>query len=158
MFRLSSGKALARSANLVARRTYAEATGDFLKLQFTLPHETLFAGSQVTQVNLPAQSGQVGILANHVPTVEQLSPGVVEVFEGGSSKKYFVSGGFATVQPDSTLSVNSVEAFPLESFSLENVRSLVSEANKNTSSSDEKVAAEAAIQLEVLEILQGALK
>lgn len=112
----------------------------------------------MTQVNLPAQSGQVGILANHVPTVEQLSAGVVEVFEGSSSKKFFVSGGFATVQPDSTLSINSVEAFPLDSFSQENVRSLVAEANKNASSSDEKVAAEAAIQLEVLEALQAALK
>ncbi|SCU90764.1 LADA_0F06304g1_1 [Lachancea dasiensis] len=159
MFRLSSGRAIARSTNMViARRTYAEAAGDFLKLQFALPHETLFAGSKVTQVNLPAQSGQIGVLANHVPTVEQLAPGVVEVFEGASSKKYFVSGGFATVQPDSTLSVNSIEAFPLESFSSENVKSLISEATKNASSSDEKVAAQASIQLEVLEILQGALK
>ncbi|SCU81892.1 LAFA_0C07822g1_1 [Lachancea sp. 'fantastica'] len=158
MFRLTSARSIARSVNLVSKRTYAEAANDFLKLQFALPHETLFAGSKVTQVNLPAQSGQVGILANHVPTVEQLSPGVVEVFEGGSSKKFFVSGGFATVQPDSTLSVNSVEAFPLDSFSSENVRSLISEANKNVSSSDEKVAAEAAIQLEVLEVLQAALK
>ncbi|CEP63956.1 F1F0 ATP synthase subunit delta LALA0_S09e06282g [Lachancea lanzarotensis] len=158
MFRLSSAKCVARSVNLMSKRTYAEAASDFLKLQFALPHETLFAGSKVTQVNLPAQSGQVGILANHVPTVEQLSPGVVEVFEGGSSKKYFVSGGFATVQPGSTLSVNSVEAFPLDSFSSEHVRSLIAEANKNVSSSDEKVSAEAAIQLEVLEVLQAALR
>lgn len=158
MFRLSGGRVLLRSVNTIGRRTYAEAAGDFLKLQFALPHQTLFAGSKVTQVNLPAQSGQVGILANHVPTVEQLSAGVVEVFEGSSSKKFFVSGGFATVQPDSTLSINSVEAFPLDSFSQENVRSLVAEANKNASSSDEKVAAEAAIQLEVLEALQAALK
>ncbi|SCU80421.1 LAME_0B03070g1_1 [Lachancea meyersii CBS 8951] len=158
MLRLSSARTLTRSANLVAKRTYAEATGDFLKLKFALPHETLFAGSKVTQVNLPAQSGQIGILANHVPTVEQLAPGVVEVFEGSSSKKFFVSGGFATVQPDSTLSINSVEAFSLDSFSSENVKSLIAEANKNTSSSDEKVAAEAAIQLEVLEVLQAALR
>lgn len=158
MFRLTSARTLARSAVTVTKRTYAEATGDFLKLQFALPHETLFAGSKVTQVNLPAQSGQIGVLANHVPTVEQLAPGVVEVFEQGSSKKYFVSGGFATVQPDSTLSITSVEAFPLEKFSQENVRSLLAEANKNTSSTDEKVAAEAAIQVEVLEALQAALK
>lgn len=158
MFRLSGLKSLARTANLVSKRTYAEAAGDFLKLQFALPHETLYAGSKVTQVNLPAQSGEIGILANHVPTVEQLAPGVVEVFEGGSSKKYFVSGGFATVQPDSTLSITSVEAFPLESFSKDSVRSLLAEASKNTSSSDEETAAEAAIQVEVLEALQAALK
>jgi F-type H+-transporting ATPase subunit delta len=30
-----------------------------------------------------------------------------------------VSGGFAVVQPDSRLSVNAVEAYPLEDFSAE---------------------------------------
>lgn len=159
MFRLNVAKSLARSMNLVAKRSYAEAaTSDVLKLQFALPHETLYAGSKVTQVNLPVQSGRIGVLANHVPTVEQLSPGVVEVFEGTSSKKYYVSGGFAAVQPDSTLCITSVEAFPLESFSQENVKSLLSEANKNINSSDETVAAEAGIQVEVLESLQAALK
>ncbi|GCE99663.1 delta subunit of the central stalk of mitochondrial F1F0 ATP synthase, atp16 [Zygosaccharomyces mellis] len=159
MFRLNAARTLTKSVNAVAKRTYAEAAAnDFLKLQFALPHETLFAGNKVTQVNLPAKSGGLGILANHVPTVEQLSPGVVEIFEGSNTKKYFVSGGFASVQPDSTLCVTSVEAFPLESFSQENVKSLISDASKNLNSSDEKVAATAAIQLEVLEALQAALK
>nr|AAC15908.1 ATP synthase F1 deta subunit [Kluyveromyces lactis] len=158
MFRLSAARTLAKSVNtVVAKRTYAEAADGALKLQFALPHQTLFSGTPVTQVNLPAKSGQIGILANHVPTVEQLVPGVVEVLEG-SSKKFFVSGGFATVQPDSTLAITSVEAFPLESFSPENVRSLLAEAQKNVSSADEVAAAEAAIQLEVLEALQAALK
>ena len=32
---------------------------------------------------------------------------------------YIVSGGFAIVQPDSQLSINAVEGFPLEDFSAE---------------------------------------
>ncbi|SCU84493.1 LAMI_0C07690g1_1 [Lachancea mirantina] len=158
MFRPVAVRTLFRTSQIVSKRGYAEAAEGFLKLQFALPHQTLYGGSQVTQVNLPAQSGQIGVLANHVPTVEQLAPGVVEVFEGNSSKKYFVSGGFATVQPDSTLSITSAEAFPLDSFSTESVRSLLSEAGKDLSSSDEKIAAEAAIKIEVLEALQAALK
>ncbi|QLL34454.1 hypothetical protein HG536_0G03160 [Torulaspora globosa] len=159
MLRLNTTRNLSRSLNLVSKRFYAEAApSSFLKLQFALPHETVSAGSEVTQVNLPAQSGRIGILANHVPTVEQLTPGVVEVFEGSQSKKYFVSGGFATVQPDSTLCITSVEAFPLESFSQENIKSLLSEAKNKVNSSDERTAAEAAIQIEVLESLQSALK
>lgn len=40
--------------------------------------------------NIPAVSGDMGILANHVPTVEALRPGLVEVIESaGSSKKFF---------------------------------------------------------------------
>ena len=41
-------------------------------------------------MNIPAESGEMGILANHVPAIEQLKPGLVEVLEeGGASKKFF---------------------------------------------------------------------
>lgn len=33
--------------------------------------------------------------------------------------KITVSGGFAVVQPNSTLSINAVEAYPIEEFSIE---------------------------------------
>lgn len=79
----------------------------------------------------------MGILANHVPSIEALRPGVVEVVESGNaSKKFFsefrrdmgthnetnatiVSGGFATVHPNNKLTVNVVEAAPLDAFSPE---------------------------------------
>jgi hypothetical protein len=42
------------------------------------------------QVNIPAESGEMGVLANHVPSIEQLKPGLVEIVEeGGASKKFF---------------------------------------------------------------------
>ncbi len=41
-------------------------------------------------MNLPAATGDMGILANHVPSIEALRPGVVEVIESGNaSKKFF---------------------------------------------------------------------
>jgi F-type H+-transporting ATPase subunit delta len=79
----------------------------------------------------------MGILANHVPSIEPLRPGVVEVIEAAGSKKWFgeqqlllrlrlltgyssaVSGGFATVHPNNRLTINAVEAAPLEDFSLD---------------------------------------
>jgi F-type H+-transporting ATPase subunit delta len=70
------------------------------------------------QVNLPAETGEMGVLANHVPSIEQLKPGLVEVIEeAGGSKQFFLSGGFAVVQPGSQLSINAVEGYPLEDFS-----------------------------------------
>ena len=72
------------------------------------------------QVNLPAETGDMGVLANHVPSIEQLKPGLVEIIEEqGGSKQFFLSGGFATVQPGSVLSINAVEGYPLEDFSAE---------------------------------------
>jgi F-type H+-transporting ATPase subunit delta len=44
------------------------------------------------QVNIPAESGEMGILANHVPSIEQLKPGLVEIIEeSGGSKQFFCS-------------------------------------------------------------------
>lgn len=113
----------------------------------------------------------MGILANHVPTIEQLKPGLVEIIEesSGNSKQYFralhvfsmrsrplltlgslVSGGFAVVQPDSQLSINAVEGYALEDFSADSVRSQLAEAQKiasgNGSAQD---IAEANVEIEV---------
>jgi F-type H+-transporting ATPase subunit delta len=111
----------------------------------------------------------MGILANHVPSIEQLKPGLVEVIEeSGGSKQFFcmgvsfpikchylmdiptVSGGFATVQPNSELSINAVEGYPLEDFSVEAVRSQITEAQKIAGGSgSEADIAEAKVELEV---------
>jgi F0F1-type ATP synthase epsilon subunit len=64
-----------------------------------------------------------------------------------------VSGGFATVQPNSVLSINAVEGYPLEDFSAEAVRCQIAEAQKvaNGSGSEQDIA-EAKIELEVRDI------
>lgn len=112
----------------------------------------------------------MGVLANHVPSIEQLKPGLVEVIEeSGGSKQFFrtssinhsypftsliiiriVSGGFAVVQPGSTMSINAVEGYAIEDFSAEAVRSQISEAQKIASGSGSEIdIAEAKIELEV---------
>ncbi|KAJ9161146.1 Epsilon subunit of F1F0-ATP synthase N-terminal [Coniochaeta hoffmannii] len=142
------------------RRGYAEAVSDKIKLSLSLPHQAIFKSADVVQVNIPAESGEMGVLANHVPSIEQLKPGLVEVIEeGGSSKQFFLSGGFAIVQPNSVLSINAVEGYSLEDFSADNVRAQISEAQKvaNGNGSEQDIA-EAKIELEVLESLQAVLK
>ncbi|CAG8524165.1 10862_t:CDS:2 [Diversispora eburnea] len=52
----------------------------------------------------------------------QLKPGIIEITENpNSTKKYFVSGGFAVMNSNSSLDINAVEAFPLDDFSIENI-------------------------------------
>ncbi|VBB86433.1 Putative mitochondrial ATP synthase delta chain precursor [Podospora comata] len=143
----------------VQRRGYAEAVSDKIKLSLSFPHQAVYKSQDVVQVNIPAESGEMGVLANHVPSIEQLKPGVVEIIEESGNKQFFLSGGFAVVQPNSVLSINAVEGFPLEDFSAEAVRSQIAEAQKVASGSgSEQEIAEAKIELEVLETLQAHLK
>ncbi|ODH41446.1 ATP synthase subunit delta, mitochondrial [Paracoccidioides brasiliensis] len=133
------------------RRAYADAVADKIKLSLVLPHESIYKSTDVIQVNIPAESGGMGILANHVPSIEQLKPGLVEIIEeSGGTKQFFLSGGFAIVQPNSQLSINAVEGYTLDQFSAEAVKSQIAEAQRIASGSgSEQDIAEAKIELEV---------
>jgi F-type H+-transporting ATPase subunit delta len=41
----------------------------------------------VEQVNLSTTDGDMGVLAGHVPSILQLKPGVVEIFQSGADKQ-----------------------------------------------------------------------
>jgi len=60
-------------------------------LKYTLiDQQAIYKSKDVVQVNIPAESGDMGILANHVPSIEQLRPGLVEIIEeAGGSKQFF---------------------------------------------------------------------
>lgn len=52
--------------------------------------QTIYKSQGVVQVNIPAESGEMGVLAEHVPVIEQLKPGLVEIIEeNGDTKHYF---------------------------------------------------------------------
>lgn len=120
--------------------------------------QTLVDDQEVTQVNVSASSGDLGILASHVPSVEELRPGLLEVIDSAGSKKWFVSGGFATIHPNNRLTVNAVEAYSLDQFSPEAVRQGLSEAQRVAGGSGSPEGkAEAEVKVEVFTALQSAL-
>lgn len=144
----------------IQRRGYAEAASDKLRFNLSLPHQSIYKSQEVIQVNIAADSGEMGVLANHVPAIEQLQPGPVSIIEeDGSTKKFFVAGGFAYVLPNNTMDVSAVEGAPLEDFSPEAIKDLLVEAQKVAGGSgSEQDIAEAKIEIEVLENLQNAMK
>jgi len=77
-----------------------------VKLNFSVPHESLYEDVEVHSVILPGQAGEYGITANHVPYVAQLKPGVVQILHEETSnnepEKYFVPGGYALTHENST--------------------------------------------------------
>ncbi|KAF2857485.1 ATP synthase subunit delta, mitochondrial [Piedraia hortae CBS 480.64] len=145
---------------VVPRRGYADVAPDKLRLTLALPHQSLFKSTDVVQVNIPAESGEMGVLASHVPVIEQLKPGLVEIVEeNGGVKKFFLSGGFATVQPGSKMHINAVEGYELENFDEGAIRAQLEECRKVANGQGSEVdKAEAVVEMEVLESLQAALK
>lgn len=154
----ASARRLAVSAGAqIQRRGYAEVS-DKIKLSLVLPHQTIFSSADAVQVNIAAATGDMGILANHVPSVEALRPGVIEVIEASGTKKWFASGGFAIVHPNNKLTINAVEAAPLEDFSIEAVRANLAEAQKVANGNGaEEDKLEASIEADVYEAIQHAL-
>lgn len=66
-------------------------------------------------VIVPASSGLMGVLPNHAPTVAQLRPGVVEIHEGETQEKFFISSGFAFIHKDRT-DVCAIEAVKVRDY------------------------------------------
>jgi F-type H+-transporting ATPase subunit delta len=64
--------------------------GDAVDSELTIIEQSVYKSQDVVQVNIPAESGEMGVLANHVTSIEQLKPGLIEVIEeSGGSKQFF---------------------------------------------------------------------
>ena len=140
------------------------ATQATVNLNFYCPHMIVAHHRPVQSVTVPAASGLMGILPNHVPTVAQMRPGVVTIVgaEGEKEERYFVSSGFTFVHSDRT-DVCAVEAVRLEDIDGEAVARALAEceaqvaAISGNSPAEQERAAVAQIGVDVYLAMQGAL-
>jgi len=129
---------------------------------FYLPHEKPYSGAEVDMVLLPAVTGDFGVMPGHVPTAAQLRPGVLTVQEDDSTtKKFFVSSGFAFVHADSTTDVCAIEAFPVEELDKSTVEAGLADYTAKLASAsaggDDYEAAAAQIGVEVYSAMNAAI-
>ncbi len=82
------------------------------------PERLLFSG-EVTQVDVPGEAGDFGVLAGHAPYIATLKPGVLTVYRDAASdqrnavpERIVVRGGFAEAGPTSLI-VLAEEATPV---------------------------------------------
>lgn len=67
-----------------------------LKLEIVTPEKTLFNDS-VEIVVVPTQTGEIGILPNHIPLFSRIVPGEIKIRQDGKEKMIAVFGGFVEV-------------------------------------------------------------
>jgi hypothetical protein len=99
--RTTASQLLRRAA---ARTLSTEAAPTMVKLNFSLPHDTIYKGASVYSVILPGAEGEYGVAAGHVQYVAQLKPGVLQILHedmASEPEKYFVAGGYAMTSEDS---------------------------------------------------------
>jgi F-type H+-transporting ATPase subunit epsilon len=85
-----------------------------LKLLVVTPEQTLL-DCQSDSVVVPMIDGQKGFWPKHAPMIGRLGPGVMKVQQGGTTRRYFLEGGF--VQMDrNVLSVLTSVAIPVENL------------------------------------------
>ncbi|KAJ3027467.1 UNVERIFIED_CONTAM: delta subunit of the central stalk of mitochondrial F1F0 ATP synthase, atp16 [Siphonaria sp. JEL0065] len=157
-------RTLSVARNVMARRSYAAeaaSSSGKLRLNFTVPHQAILKNFEAIQVNIQSSEGDMGILADHVPTIAQLNNGgVVEIIAADNkTRKYFVSGGFAIINPDSSLNINAVEAVEVDQLDVEAARRGSEEASRKLNgagSEADKVAAR--VEHELYEAILLAVK
>lgn len=70
-----------------------------MQLQLITPEKILFSGD-ITQVNLPGEAGDFGVLPGHMPLIAALQAGIAEIETTAGKERYTIGGGVAEITPD----------------------------------------------------------
>lgn len=92
--------------------------------------EKLVFSEEVEMVVVPGQEGDFGVMADHVPFISIIRPGVVALHKGAEVEKIFISAGYAeTHGAECTILAETAE--PLSSISRESAENGVVTARKD---------------------------
>ena len=70
--------------------------------------------AEVDEVRLPGALGEMGVLPGHIPLLTSLAAGPLTYFEGSTTTKYAVQGGFAEILPDRVTILATVAEAPAD--------------------------------------------
>jgi F-type H+-transporting ATPase subunit epsilon len=102
--------------------------------------ERLLLSEEVESVVVPGSEGYFTVLARHAPLMSTLKPGLIEVRNlGGGTRKIFVRGGFADVNP-SGLTILADQAIPLEELDAATLAQQVRDAEEDLADAGEDAA------------------
>ncbi len=119
-----------------------------MRLRIITPESIVFEDDDVVHVQLPADNGELGILARHAPMVCSLAVGRIRVDLPGEALELATSGGYVHVVADD-VTVLAETAEPAEQIDVERARRAAERAEQQLERTAERVeigAAEAALR------------
>ena len=99
-----------------------------LTLEISTPDQKVLS-TEADQVVLPTESGEVGILAGHVPMVTKLLPGELKTIKGEQTETITIDRGFAKILGD-TISVLTEAAIDVKEIDLAEVEAAQARAEE----------------------------
>jgi F-type H+-transporting ATPase subunit epsilon len=120
------------------------------------PERLVFAG-EVTQVDVPGEEGEFGVLAGHAPYIATLKPGMLTIYGDGAPQRIVVRGGFAEMGPTG-LTVLAEQATPLAEIDAATIAQSIQDAEEDLADADSDAARDKARErLDQLNTLKSAL-
>ena len=107
---------------------------EYLKLEVVTPSRRVLSG-RAREVRIPGILGELGVLPGHTPLLTSLGTGEVTWYDGDTTGRLVVQGGFAEVQPDAVTVLASV-AEAVDEIDLEAARATMAEAKEKLKTVD----------------------
>ena len=120
--------------------------------------ESIFSG-EARFVDLPGESGELGIYPRHTPLITRIKPGSVRIQTADGGEEFvFVAGGILEVQPDcvTVLSDTAIRGKDLDEEKANAAKALAEEALRNAKSDFDMARAQS--ELAVLAAQLSALR
>ena len=119
--------------------------------------ERLVVAGEVSQVDVPGEEGEFGILAGHAPYIATLKPGLLTIYRNGEPQRIVVRGGLAEMGPTG-LTVLAEQAVPVAEIDAAMIAQAIKDSEEDVADADNDMARDKArARLEQLQTLKSAL-
>jgi len=126
------------------------------RFELVSPERLVFAG-EVSQVDVPGEEGEFGILAGHAPYIATLKPGLLTIHGDGEPQRIVVRGGLAEMGPTG-LTVLAEQAVPVAEIDAAMIAQAVKDSEEDIADADNDMSRDRArARLEQLQTLRSAL-
>jgi F-type H+-transporting ATPase subunit epsilon len=120
------------------------------------PERLLYAG-EVSQVDVPGEEGDFGVLADHAPYIATLKPGLLTIHGDGEPRRIVVRGGLAEMGPTG-LTVLAEQAVPVAEIDADMIAQAIKDCEEDVADADNDMSRDKArARLEQLRTLESAL-